>query len=67
MARFGPWRTACWPDWWVASSCAIPGYFPTVSHAGERYMDAARGPRYHTGIVKELALDSALFIGRPRG
>jgi NTE family protein len=47
----------------VASSCAIPGYFPTVSHAGEHYMDGARGPRYHTGIVKELQLDGALFIG----
>jgi len=47
----------------VASSCAIPGYFPTVSHAGEHYMDGARGPLYHTGIVKDLALDTALFIG----
>jgi hypothetical protein len=26
-------------------------------------MDGARGPRYHTGIVKELELDAALFIG----
>ncbi len=47
----------------VASSCAIPGYFPTVSHAGEHYMDGARGPRYHTRIVKDLELDSALFVG----
>lgn len=47
----------------VASSCAIPGYFPTVSHAGEHYMDGARGPQYHTGIVKPLALDGALFVG----
>jgi NTE family protein len=47
----------------VASSCAIPGYFPTVSHAGEHYMDGARGPQYHTGIAKDLALDTALFIG----
>jgi len=47
----------------VASSCAIPGYFPTVSHAGEHYMDGSRGPLYHTGIVKDLALDGALFIG----
>ena len=47
----------------VASSCAIPGYFPTVSHAGEHYMDGSRGPRYHTGIVKDLALDAALFVG----
>ncbi len=47
----------------VASSCAIPGYFPTVSHAGEHYMDGARGPQYHTAIVKDLALEAALFIG----
>ncbi len=47
----------------VASSCAIPGYFPTVSHAGEHYMDGSRGPRYHTGIVEDLGLDAALFIG----
>lgn len=47
----------------VASSCAIPGYFPTVSHAGEHYMDGSRGPLYHAGIVKDLALDGALFIG----
>lgn len=47
----------------VASSCAIPGYFPTVSHAGEHYMDGARGPQYHTGIVNPLALDGALFVG----
>jgi len=74
---FRPTATACStgrPKFWtaadgvplsraVASSCAIPGHFPTVSHAGEHYMDAARGPRYHTGIVKDLALDAALFIG----
>ncbi len=74
---FRPTATACSsgkPKFWtaadgialsraVASSCAIPGYFPTVSHAGEYYMDGARGPRYHTGIVKDLELDTALFIG----
>jgi PAS domain S-box-containing protein len=47
----------------VASSCAIPGYFPAVSHAGEHYMDGGRGPQYHTAIVAELGLDAALFIG----
>jgi NTE family protein len=74
---FRPTATACStgkPKFWtaadgiplaraVASSCAIPGYFPAVSHACEHYMDGARGPRYHTGIVKPLALDAALFIG----
>ncbi len=47
----------------MASSCAIPGYFPTVSHAGEYYMDGSRGPQYHTAMVKDLELDAALFIG----
>jgi NTE family protein len=47
----------------VASSCAIPGYFPTVSHAGEHYMDGSRGPNYHTAIVEDVGLDAALFIG----
>jgi len=47
----------------VASSCAIPGYFPAVSFAGEHYMDGTRGPRYHTEIVKDCALDAALFVG----
>jgi NTE family protein len=47
----------------VASSCAIPGYFPTVSHKDEHYMDGSRGPLYHLGIVKDLGLDAALFIG----
>ena len=74
---FRPTATACSsgePKFWtaadgiplsraVASSCAIPGYFPTVSHEGEHYMDGARGPEYHTRIVKDLGLDAALFIG----
>ena len=74
---FRPTATACatgTPKFWtasdgialpraVASSCAIPGYFPVVSHQGEHYMDAARGPRYHTRLVGSLGLDSALFIG----
>ena len=74
---FRPTATACStgkPKFWsaadgvplsraVASSCAIPGYFPAVAYEGEHYMDAARGPRYHTGIVRDLALDAALFVG----
>jgi len=47
----------------VASSCAIPGYFPAVSHAGEHYLDGSRGPLYHAALTKDLALDAALFIG----
>jgi NTE family protein len=74
---FRPTSTACStgkPKFWsaddgiplsraVASSCAVPGYFPTVSHAGEHYMDGSRGAQYHTRIVKDLELDAALFIG----
>lgn len=47
----------------VASSCAIPGYFPPVSHAGEYYIDGSRGRDYHTHIVSELELDAALYVG----
>ena len=74
---FRPTTTACStaePRFWtaadglplsraVASSCAIPGYFPAVSHNGEHYMDGSRGPLYHTRIVSDLELDGALFIG----
>ncbi|MGH9047463.1 MAG: patatin-like phospholipase family protein, partial [Acidimicrobiales bacterium] len=46
----------------VASSCAIPGFFPHVSIDGRRYMD---GPRdtFYRAIVEEKALDALLFIG----
>lgn len=47
----------------VASSCAIPGYFPTISHDGEHYMDGVRPPQYHTHIAENLNLDAAIFIG----
>lgn len=47
----------------VASSCAIPGYFPAVSHGGDHYVDGSRGREYHTKIVGGLGLDAALFIG----
>ena len=47
----------------VASSCAIPGFFPTVEFAGERYMDGSRGRDPHARIVEGLDLDAALFIG----
>ena len=47
----------------VASSCAIPGYFPAVGIAGDHYIDGNRGTNYHAAIVAELELDAALFIG----
>ncbi|HEY1828109.1 MAG TPA: patatin-like phospholipase family protein [Acidimicrobiales bacterium] len=46
----------------VASSCAIPGFFPHVAIGGRRYMDGPRGPFYRT-IVEEKSLDALLFIG----
>ncbi len=47
----------------VASSCAIPCYFPTVSFGDGRYMDSSRGRNYHAEIVADLDLDAAIFIG----
>ena len=46
----------------VASSCAIPGYFPSVGFAGQRYID---GPRRdcHGPVAKEKQLDALVFIG----
>ena len=47
----------------VASSCAIPGFFPCVSVDGRHYMDGARGRNYHASIVADCELDAALYIG----
>ncbi len=47
----------------VASSCAIPGFFPTISFEGQRYFDSARGKNYHAEIVDGLELDAAIFVG----
>ena len=49
----------------VASSCAIPGYFPTVEFAGHRYMDGPRGG-FYADLVEEKHLDALLYIG-PNG
>ena len=46
----------------VASSCAIPGYFPSVEFGGHRYIDAPRGG-FYAGIVEEKQLDAVIFIG----
>jgi NTE family protein len=46
----------------VASSCAIPGFFPTIGFAGQRYMDGPRGG-FYPGLVEEKSLDAVLFIG----
>jgi len=47
----------------VASSCAVPGLFPTVPVGDERYMDGSRGKNYHCRIVEPLGLDAAVYIG----
>ena len=49
----------------VASSCAIPGWFPPVEFAGHRYIDAPRGG-FYARLVDEKDLDALLFIG-PNG
>jgi NTE family protein len=47
----------------VASSCAIPGFFPTVSHAGRHYTDGPRGQGMTRRILEEKRVDTAVFIG----
>jgi NTE family protein len=49
----------------VASSCAIPGFFPTVAFGGHRYMDGPRGG-FYASLVEEKHLDAIVFIG-PNG
>ncbi|MHA6765487.1 patatin-like phospholipase family protein [Streptacidiphilus sp. PAMC 29251] len=46
----------------VASSCAVPGYFPTVEYQGRRYCDAPRG-EFCAQLAQETGLDRILFIG----
>jgi len=47
----------------VASSCAIPGFFPTVSFGESRYMDGPRGKGMTARVLAECGVDTALFIG----
>lgn len=45
----------------VASSCAVPGFFPTVSFGGRHYTD---GPRSVTvDLLVGAGVDTVLFIG----
>jgi NTE family protein len=46
----------------VASSCAIPGFFPPVRFGDNHYIDGPRGG-YMPGLAKEKALDAILFVG----
>jgi NTE family protein len=50
----------------VASSCAIPGYFPTVAFGGERYMDGPRGG-FYADLVSSKKLDALLSIAPMEG
>jgi NTE family protein len=46
----------------VASSCAIPGFFPPVRFGDNHYVDGPRGG-YLAALATEKALDAVLFIG----
>ena len=46
----------------VASSCAIPGFFPPVGFGGKHYVDGPRGG-YMAALAREKSLDAILFIG----
>jgi NTE family protein len=46
----------------VASSCAIPGFFPPVRFGDNHYVDGPRGG-YLPALAKEKALDAILFVG----
>jgi NTE family protein len=46
----------------VASSCAIPCFFPPVSFRGKHYVDGPRGG-YMARLAGEKALDGILFVG----
>lgn len=46
----------------VASSCAVPGWFPTVEHGGRRYTDAPR-TEFCADVARSASLDAVLFVG----
>jgi NTE family protein len=46
----------------VASSCAIPCFFPPVSFRDKHYVDGPRGG-YMARLAEEKALDGILFVG----
>jgi NTE family protein len=47
----------------VASSCALPGYFPPVPFQGQHYLDGYRGRNYHARIAGDAGLDAAIYVG----
>ena len=50
----------------VASSCAIPCFFPPVSFGGKHYVDGPRGG-YMAGLAAQKSLDGILFVGPNAG
>jgi NTE family protein len=46
----------------VASSCAVPGFFPAISINGKHYTDGPRIP-FVRSLVEEKGLEALLFIG----
>jgi NTE family protein len=47
----------------VASSCAVPGFFPTVAFGDRHYTDGPRGQGMTVDIVTGANVDVALFVG----
>jgi len=46
----------------VASSCAVPGFYPPVPFAGQHYIDTQRSP-FSERLVEEKRLDAVLLVG----
>jgi NTE family protein len=46
----------------LASSCAVPGIFPTVSIGDRRYMDGGIASATHADVAGEIAPDAVLVI-----
>jgi NTE family protein len=47
----------------VASSCAVPGMFPTVSIDGDRYTDGGAWSPSNADLLADDGFDQVLFIG----
>ena len=47
----------------VASSCAIPGVFPPVTHDGSRYTDGGLWSSSNLDVVLDSDVEAAVFVG----
>jgi NTE family protein len=47
----------------VASSCAVPGLFPTVTMAGDRYFDGGLWSPSNADVLVDDRFDAVIFIG----